>query len=78
MRRVIRRRLPARSRISDYGANEIALLAPQLEEAAAVRLAHRVARAAQIEQDAAILKNGSGRVLGDVFVEDAGQLRGGN
>ena len=56
MRRVIRRRHCARSCDVNHGAHQVALVAPQLQQAAPMRLAHRVVGSAHVEQNAAILK----------------------
>ncbi len=78
MRRVIRRRLPRSLANLNYGADQVALFAPQLEQAAAVRLAHGVARRAHVEEHTAVLKHSGGGVLSKVVVDCAGKLRGGD
>ena len=52
----------------DHGAEQVALLAPELKKAAAVRLAHGVMGGAHIEEHAAIFKQrGSGVVCEIIF-----------
>jgi len=63
----------------DDGADEVTLLAPELEEAAAMLLSDRVAGRAHIKEDAAILKEGGGGVVGEILFNGFGELgRGGS
>ncbi len=60
----------------DDGAHQVALVAPELEQAAAVRLGDGVARGAHVEEDAAVFKQRGGGVVGEIGFDDLGQLRG--
>ena len=60
----------------DDGAHQVALFAPKLEQAAAVRLGDRVARGAHVEEDAAVFKQGGCGVIGEIGFDDLRQLRG--
>ena len=50
----------------DDGAHEVALVAPELEQAAAVRLGDGVARGAHVEEDAAVFKERGCGVIGEI------------
>ena len=62
---------------SDDSAHEVALLAPKLEQAAAMGLGDGVARGAHVEEHAAIFKHSRAGVRGQIRFDDPGQLRGG-
>ncbi len=60
----------------DDGAHQVALFAPKLQQAAAVRLGNRVARRAHIEQHAPILKQRRRRMIREIRFDDLRQSRG--
>ena len=60
----------------DHGADQVALLAPQFEKAAAVRLAHRIAGGAHVEEHTAIFEQRRRRVVCEIFLDALGQVRG--
>jgi len=55
MRRVLRRRHCCALQVN-HRAYQVALVAPQLQKAAAMLLGHRIVGSAHIEEDTAILK----------------------
>lgn len=54
---------------SDDGAEQILLVAPDLEETAAVRCFDLVLGGAQVEEHATLVKNGGGGVLGEIVAD---------
>ena len=62
------------------GADEVALFAPELEEAAAMLLGDGVACRAHVKEDAAIFEECGGGVVGEILFNDFGELgrRGSN
>ena len=60
----------------DDGAHQVALVAPELQQAAAVRLGDGVARGAHVEEHAAIFKQRRCGVVGQIVFDGLGQLRG--
>ena len=60
----------------DNGAHQVALVAPELQQAAAVRLGDGVARGAHVEENAAVFKQGRRGVIGKIVFDDLGQLSG--
>ena len=59
-----------------HGADQVALLAPQLQQAAAMLLAHRIAGRAHVEEHTAILQQRGRRVVGEVCFNCLGQPLG--
>jgi len=59
------------------GADEVAFLAPQLEEAAAVGVGDGVAGGAHVEENATVFKDGGSGVVGDVLFDLPGEGLGG-
>ena len=59
----------------DHGANQVALVAPELEQAAPVRLFDGAARGAHVEQSAAIFKESRGRMGGKIRLDCLNELR---
>ena len=60
----------------DDGTHQVALLAPQLQQAAAMLLAHRVVGAAHVEEHAAILQHRGCGVVGEVGFDGLGKPLG--
>ncbi len=60
----------------DDGAHQVALVAPKLEQAAAMGLGDGAARGAHVEEHAAVFKHRCGGVVGEIGFDDPGQLRG--
>ncbi len=60
----------------DDGAHQVALFAPELQQAAAVRFGYGVVRGAHVEEDAAIFKQRRGGVVGQIFFDLLRELRG--
>ena len=61
----------------DHGAHQVAFVAPQLQQAAPVRLADRVTGRAHIEQNAAVFEQSGCRMLGQILFNALGELAGG-
>ena len=61
----------------DHGAHQVAFLAPQLQQAAAMLLAHGVAGGAHVEQHAAILEQGGRGMVGQIVLDAPDQAGSG-
>ena len=73
MRRVVSAGI-APAPAAEHGAHQVALLAPQLQQAAAVRLGDRVVRGAQVKEHAAVLKDRCGRMFNEIFFDALREL----
>jgi hypothetical protein len=60
----------------DNGANQVALLTPQLKQASAMRFAYGIARDAHVEKDAPVFKHSGRRVIGKVGFDELNELPG--
>ena len=63
---------------AQHGADDIPFLAPELQNASAMRLADRVARVAHVEDDAAVFEHGGGGMFGQVLFDLPGENVGGD
>ena len=58
----------------DHGAHQVALFAPELQQAAAVRLGDGVAREAHVEENAAVFKQSRGGMIGEIVLRGFGRV----